>query len=64
MSRIHPNGKHRSATQAFVYDERMSSTLIEQVNAWLDEISPGARFCVERVELGDDENFVVKPDTY
>ena len=36
------------------------STLIEQVDAWLDEISPGARFCVEREQCWDDEIFVVK----
>ena len=50
---IHPNTKLHLAPPA-------ESTLIEQVNAWLDEVSPGARFCVERVELGDEESFVVK----
>lgn len=36
------------------------STLIEQVDAWLDEISPGARFCVEREQCWDDEIFIAK----
>lgn len=54
---IHPNTKLHQAPPDFM---PCGMPLIEQVNAWLDEISPGARFCVERVELGDDENFVVK----
>lgn len=55
---IHPKTKlHRDSDFAIGGD---ISTLIEQVNAWLDEVSPGARFYVERVELGDEESFVVK----
>ena len=60
---IHPNDKQHFVTRLFTEDEfecSPSTPLIEQVNAWLDEISPGARFCVEQEELGDEELFVVK----
>lgn len=55
---IHPNTKpHQTPPDFMPY----GIPLIEQVNAWLDEISPGARFCVERVKLSDDEeSYVVK----
>lgn len=52
---IHPGTKLHDSTWGD------ASTLIEQINAWLDEISPGARFCVDRVKLSDDEeSYVVK----
>lgn len=55
---IHPNTKLHQAPPDFM---PYGIPLIEQVNAWLDEISPGARFCVERVKLSDDEeSYVVK----
>lgn len=55
---IHPNTKLHQAPPDFM---PYGIPLIEQVNAWLDEISPGARFCVERVKLSDDEErYVVK----
>lgn len=60
---VHPNDKQHFVARLFTEDEfecSPSTPLIEQVNAWLDEISPGARFCVERVELCDEESFVVK----
>ena len=54
---IHPNTILHPPPPGFVGEE---IPLIGQVNSWLDEISPGARFYVERVELGDEESFVVK----
>lgn len=60
---VHPNDKQHFVARLFTEDEfecSPSTPLIEQVNAWLDEISPGARFCVEQEELGDEELFVVK----
>jgi predicted ATPase len=55
---IHPNTKLHQAPPDFM---PYGIPLIEQVNAWLDEISPGARFCVDRVKLSDDEeSYVVK----
>jgi len=50
----HPQGK-------IVSDHRGKvSLLIDQVNTWLGEISPGARFISERVELWEDESFIAK----
>lgn len=51
---VHDKGK-------IVRDRRGDiSLLIDQVNAWLGEVSPGARFHSECVEAWDDESFVAQ----
>lgn len=39
---------------------RWRSALKDQVNAWLGEISPGAKYGVEVDEVGDEETFIAK----
>lgn len=56
---IHPKSI-LSPSSCGLMDDGKETTLIEQVNAWLGEISPEAKFCVERYDVGDDEEFVVK----
>ena len=51
---IHPQGKIVSDHMGEI------SLLIDQVNAWLGEISPGARFISERCEFWEDESFIAK----
>lgn len=56
---VHPKSI-LSPSSCGLMNEGKESALIEQVNAWLGEISPEAKFCVERYDVGDDEEFVVK----
>lgn len=38
--------------------QERESTLLNQINAWLNELSPGASLCVNRIELGDEDNYI------
>ena len=38
--------------------QKRDSTLLDQINAWLNELSPGASLCVKRIELGDEDNYI------
>ena len=44
--------RHRSTKSS------RKSCLIDEVNAWLGEVSPGAKINVERVDIGDSQKFV------
>lgn len=54
----HPHGKLLS----FPLIEGKESLLIDQVNAWLDEISPGAKINIKSESVGDEEKFVESVD--
>lgn len=52
---LHPQGERKDH---FLGGEE--STLLAQVNAWLGEISPGSKFLVDCVEVGDQDAYIVK----
>lgn len=39
---------------------RRYSLLKDQMDAWLDIVSPGAKLLIDRVEIGDEEDFIAK----